>query len=81
VLDRLTRFCYSWYTPAIDAYVHALMLRFNKLDSTPARPPRSLLAYMRALAVRSAPGDLDSKRNESGVQPLVYQTYQAYLQR
>jgi proline dehydrogenase len=45
---------YSWYQPAIDAFVLALQMRFNKLDS-----------------------DTSSNR----VQPLVYQTYQAYLRR
>ncbi|EPQ61156.1 FAD-linked oxidoreductase, partial [Gloeophyllum trabeum ATCC 11539] len=48
---------YSWYQPAIDAYVYALVRQFNSRSDFPAS---------------------DATPN---VQPLVYQTYQAYLRR
>jgi proline dehydrogenase len=45
----------SWHQPAIDAYVLALMLRFNRQPT--------------------------GSSNSDSIQPLVYQTYQAYLRR
>jgi len=51
---------YSWYQPAVDAYTHALMERFNKT---------SWLSWAQTLG------------GSSSVQPLVYNTFQAYLRR
>ncbi|EIW74708.1 FAD-linked oxidoreductase [Coniophora puteana RWD-64-598 SS2] len=51
---------YSWYQPAVDAYTHALMERFNKT---------SWLSWAQTLG------------GSGSVQPLVYNTFQAYLRR
>ncbi|KAH7922394.1 FAD-linked oxidoreductase [Leucogyrophana mollusca] len=61
---------HSWYQPAIDAFGHALMERFNKLPSKHTTP--RLLAWFSPSP--PAPGS-------GNVQPLVYVTYQAYLRR
>ncbi|KIJ60119.1 hypothetical protein HYDPIDRAFT_32541 [Hydnomerulius pinastri MD-312] len=58
---------YSWYQPAIDAFGHAMMERFNKLPEE------------RGWVTRWYPGSTPTE--EMGVQPLVYVTYQAYLRR
>jgi proline dehydrogenase len=58
---------YSWYQPAVDAYVLALMMRFNRL---PGRTSSS-----------SALTTSTSSQSQSTAQPLIYQTYQAYLRR
>jgi hypothetical protein len=57
----------SWYQPAIDAFGHALMERFNKLP------------YHLGLASRLASGPRNAQGAE--LQPIVYVTYQAYLRR
>ncbi|EIW86232.1 FAD-linked oxidoreductase [Coniophora puteana RWD-64-598 SS2] len=58
---------YSWYQPAIDAYAHALMERFNKVP--------------RASSSSWVSKDSGSSTSTSVQQPLVYNTYQAYLRR
>ncbi|KAI0917811.1 hypothetical protein AcV5_003960 [Taiwanofungus camphoratus] len=65
---------HSWYQPAIDAFVLALQQEFNRLPQPP--PTRAWFWSFPAPAPTSGgqgPG--------TGVQPLVYQTYQAYLRR
>lgn len=57
----------SWYQPAIDAFGHALMERFNKVPDH------------RGLTSRFAPGPANAQGAE--LQPIVYVTYQAYLRR
>ena len=57
----------SWYQPAIDAFGHALMERFNKLP------------YHHGLASRWVSGPRNAQGAE--LQPIVFVTYQAYLRR
>lgn len=57
----------SWYQPAIDAFGHALMERFNKL------PDHHGLASRLVSGLRNA--------QKAELQPVVYVTYQAYLRR
>lgn len=65
--DSSTHATNSWYQPAIDAFGHALMERFNKLPDH------------RSLASRFSSGLKNAQRAE--LQPIVYVTYQAYLRR
>ncbi|KAF8555937.1 FAD-linked oxidoreductase [Imleria badia] len=58
---------HSWYQPAIDAFGHSLMERFNKLPGH------------RGLTSRFASGPGTAQGAE--LQPIVYVTYQAYLRR
>ncbi|KAF9221317.1 FAD-linked oxidoreductase [Gyrodon lividus] len=58
---------YSWYQPAIDAFGHALMEKYNRLPEQ--------LGWMTRWMPRSNPAE------KMQVQPLVYVTYQAYLRR
>ncbi|KAF9218385.1 FAD-linked oxidoreductase [Gyrodon lividus] len=58
---------HSWYQPAIDAFGHALMERFNKLPEE------------QGWMTRWVPGPKKAKGTE--MQPLIYVTYQAYLRR
>ncbi|KAG6369803.1 FAD-linked oxidoreductase-like protein [Boletus reticuloceps] len=58
---------HSWYQPAIDAFGHALMERFNKLSNRRGR------TGIFASGLRSAQAE--------ELQPIVYVTYQAYLRR
>ncbi|KIM50558.1 hypothetical protein SCLCIDRAFT_1225260 [Scleroderma citrinum Foug A] len=60
---------YSWYQPAVDAFGHALMEKFNKLPEEKGW----LTRWMR----RSS----STSREHVELQPLVYATYQAYLKR
>ncbi|KAH0838757.1 FAD-linked oxidoreductase-like protein [Lanmaoa asiatica] len=57
---------HSWYQPAIDAFGHALMERFNKIAD-------------HGLTSRLAFEPRDAQGPE--LQPVVYVTYQAYLRR
>ncbi|EIN13286.1 FAD-linked oxidoreductase [Punctularia strigosozonata HHB-11173 SS5] len=57
---------YTWYQPAVDAYAHALMRHFNRLPSTGGKW-KQLIGSTPVAA--------------PAVQPLIYQTYQAYLRR
>lgn len=65
---------YSWYQPAIDAFGHALMERFNKLSSNDFR--RTWWDISSWTSSQSAKGSAHNR-----VRPLVYVTYQAYLRR
>ncbi|KIJ21265.1 hypothetical protein PAXINDRAFT_151849 [Paxillus involutus ATCC 200175] len=56
---------YSWYQPAIDAFGHALMEKYNKLPEE--------LNWVTRWILRANPAE------GTPVQPLVYVTYQAYL--
>ncbi|KAG9310351.1 FAD-linked oxidoreductase-like protein [Chiua virens] len=58
---------HSWYQPAIDAFGHALMERFNKLPNYDS------------LTSRLFSGSKHAQGTE--LQPIVYVTYQAYLRR
>ncbi|KIK93539.1 hypothetical protein PAXRUDRAFT_828860 [Paxillus rubicundulus Ve08.2h10] len=58
---------YSWYQPAIDAFGHALMEKYNKLPEE--------LSWLTRWILRTNPAE------GMPVQPLVYVTYQAYLRR
>ncbi|KAF9235879.1 FAD-linked oxidoreductase [Melanogaster broomeanus] len=58
---------YSWYQPAIDAFGHALMERFNHLPED------------QGWMTRWMSGTKPAEGTE--VQPLIYVTYQAYLRR
>ncbi|KAF9235880.1 FAD-linked oxidoreductase [Melanogaster broomeanus] len=58
---------YSWYQPAIDAFGHALMERYNQLPAE------------QGWTTRWMPGS--NPAQEMQVQPVVYVTYQAYLRR
>ncbi|KAI0668618.1 FAD-linked oxidoreductase-like protein [Trametes maxima] len=58
---------YSWYEPAIDAFTLDMMRRFNKL---PAASRGSWFGRPTGVP-----------KEDVGVQPLVYATYQAYLRR
>ncbi|KAG2069893.1 FAD-linked oxidoreductase [Suillus decipiens] len=65
---------YSWYQPAIDAFGHALMERFNKLPSNNFRQTWwDISSWTSSPSVREPVHDK--------VRPLVYVTYQAYLRR
>lgn len=65
---------YSWYQPAIDAFGHALMERFNKLPSN---------GFLRTWWDISSWTSSSSARKsvDDRVRPLVYVTYQTYLRR
>lgn len=65
---------HSWYQPAIDAFGHALMERFNKLPSGGFRR-----TWWDITSWTSSPSARESMHDR--VQPLVYVTYQAYLRR
>lgn len=65
---------HSWYQPAIDAFGHALMERFNKLSSNDFR--RTWWDISSWTSSQSAKGSAHGR-----VRPLVYVTYQAYLRR
>ncbi|KAF8839920.1 FAD-linked oxidoreductase [Paxillus ammoniavirescens] len=58
---------YSWYQPAIDAFGHALMEKYNKLPEE--------LSWVTRWMLRANPAE------GMPIQPLVYVTYQAYLRR
>lgn len=60
-------YLYSWYQPAIDAFGHALMGRFNKISDHHGLTSRWM----------SGPGNAQAAE----LQPVVYVTYQAYLRR
>lgn len=65
---------HSWYQPAIDAFGHALMERFNKLPSGGSqRTWWDISSWISSSSAKEAA--------HSRVQPLVYVTYQAYLRR
>lgn len=63
------QFIYDSRQPAIDAYTLSLMRSFNKL-------PRSNTSYKNRFGFTSTTSSI-----HSGVQPLVYVTFQAYLRR
>ncbi|KAG2030938.1 FAD-linked oxidoreductase [Suillus americanus] len=65
---------HSWHQPAIDAFGHALMERFNKLPSNDSRRTwRDISSWTSSPSAREPAHDK--------VRPLVYVTYQAYLRR
>lgn len=65
---------HSWYQPAIDAFGHALMERFNQLPSNGfQRTWWDISSWIFSPSAREAAHD--------SVRPLVYVTYQAYLRR
>ncbi|KAG0703502.1 FAD-linked oxidoreductase-like protein [Suillus ampliporus] len=65
---------YSWYQPAIDAFGHAMMERFNKRPSGGFQR-----AWWDVSSWISSPSTTEASHDR--VQPLVYVTYQAYLRR
>ncbi|KAG1741767.1 FAD-linked oxidoreductase [Suillus paluster] len=65
---------HSWYQPAIDAFGHAMMERFNKLPSGGFQR-----AWWDVSSWISSPSPKEAAHVR--VQPLVYVTYQAYLRR
>lgn len=65
---------HSWHQPAIDAFGHALMERFNKLPSDDSRRTWwDISSWASSSSARESAHDR--------VRPLVYVTYQAYLRR